>query len=92
MTATPATPRPMYRSTRDSKLGGVCGGIAEYMGWDPNAVRLAAALSILLPGPQVIAYLIAWIVLPTDQQVAATPPALTPPPAMPQPPVGPRAA
>lgn len=70
MTAvTAATPRRLYRSTRDKKIAGVCGGIAEAMGWDVNAVRLIAALSILLPGPQVFAYLIAWAVLPTDREV-----------------------
>lgn len=62
-------PRRLYRSTRDRKLGGVCAGIAEYAGWDVTVVRLLAALSILLPGPQVILYIIAWIVLPTDEQV-----------------------
>ena len=70
MTANPPTaPRRLYRSTRDKKLGGVCGGIAEVMGWDVTVVRLVAALSILLPGPQAIAYLVAWIVMPTDEQV-----------------------
>lgn len=64
MTAAPA-PRRLYRSTRDKKIAGVCGGIAEIMGWDPTAVRLVAALSILLPGPQVLAYLVAWLVVPS---------------------------
>lgn len=70
----PAPNRPdsrLYRSTHDRKIAGVCGGIAEAMDWDVNAVRLVAALSILLPGPQVLAYLIAWIVLPTDLEVRA---------------------
>lgn len=61
--------RKLYRSTRDAKIGGVCGGIAESMGWDPTTVRLVAALSLLLPGPQALAYIVAWIILPTDQQV-----------------------
>jgi phage shock protein C len=68
MTAASTAPRTLYRSTRDSKIAGVCGGIAEAMGWDPTVVRLVAALSLLLPGPQAIAYLVAWIVLPTDQK------------------------
>lgn len=70
MTAATATDsRKLYRSTRDKKLGGVCGGVAEAMGWDVSVVRLVAALSILLPGPQALAYLVAWIVMPTDEQV-----------------------
>ena len=71
MDATTATPTTLYRSTRDRKIAGVCAGIAEAMGWDVNAVRLIAALLILLPGPQVFAYLIAWMVLPTDEALRA---------------------
>lgn len=69
MTAAAAAPRRLYRSTRDKKVAGVCGGIAEAMGWDVTAVRLVAVLSILLPGPQVLAYLVAWAVMPVDEDV-----------------------
>ncbi|CAN5520453.1 hypothetical protein BH23ACT9_BH23ACT9_23110 [soil metagenome] len=69
MSAATIAPTKLYRSTRDKKVAGVCGGIAGAMGWDPTAVRLLAALSIPLPGPQVIAYLVAWIVMPTDERV-----------------------
>lgn len=89
MTATaPTGTRRLYRSTRDKKLGGVCGGIAEAMGWDPTAVRLAAGLSLLLPGPQFLAYIVAWIVLPTDEQVFgwSTAQYTAPVPPMPSPP------
>lgn len=67
--STATAPTRLYRSTRDKKIAGVCGGIAESMGWDPSTVRLIAALSILLPGPQFLAYFIAWIVLPADVDV-----------------------
>lgn len=90
MTATTSEPRRLYRSTRDSRVAGVCGGIAEYMGWDPTTVRLAAALSILLPGPQLIAYVIAWVVLPTDVQVFGPVPT-SPQNPLPQPPTPPPA-
>lgn len=66
----PASTR-LYRSTTDRRIAGVCGGIAESMGWDPTTVRLIAALSLLLPGPQALAYLIAWAILPTDQEIRA---------------------
>ncbi|MEE8600045.1 PspC domain-containing protein [Euzebya tangerina] len=65
----PTTSRRLYRSTRDSRLGGVCGGLAEMMGWDPTTVRLVAVLSLLLPGPQAIIYLAAWAIIPTDATV-----------------------
>ncbi|MFZ2240136.1 MAG: PspC domain-containing protein [Gordonia amarae] len=52
------------RSRQDRWIGGVCGGLGEYFGWDPNLVRLAFALSILLPGPQFLVYLVLWVVIP----------------------------
>lgn len=54
----------LYRSRRNRMIAGVCGGIAEYFNWDPTVVRIVFVLSILLPGPQVIAYLVAWLVIP----------------------------
>ncbi|MBD0024183.1 PspC domain-containing protein [Gordonia pseudamarae] len=68
--ATPAAPgfgsdpKRLLRSRQDRWIGGVCGGIGEYFGWDPNLVRLAFALSILLPGPQLLVYLALWLVIP----------------------------
>ena len=60
----------MVRPRDGRRLGGVCAGIADKYGWSRTTVRLLALLSILLPGPQVIAYIIAWIVIPdeADQQ------------------------
>lgn len=60
------TTRRLYRSRRQRMIAGVCGGIADYFGWDPTVVRLAFALSILLPGPQILAYLAAWILVPEE--------------------------
>jgi phage shock protein C len=54
----------LYRSRNNRLLAGVCGGIAEYFGWDPTAVRLVFIASCLLPGPQLVAYLVAWILIP----------------------------
>ncbi len=80
-TTYPAAPaRRLFRSRTDRHIGGVCGGIAQAMGWDPNIVRLVAVASILLPGPQVLAYLILWMVLPEEpayQPDAAWAPAST---------------
>lgn len=60
----PPSPRRLLRSRQDRWIGGVCGGLAEYFGWDPNLVRLAFVLSILLPGPQFLVYLVLWVVIP----------------------------
>lgn len=68
----PPTPEPkrLYRSRTDRKLGGVCAGIADYYGMDPTVVRLIAVATILLPGPSIIAYIAAWIIVP-EQPLAA---------------------
>lgn len=44
----------------------MCAGIADKYGWSRTTVRFCAVLSILLPGPQVIAYLVAWLVVPDE--------------------------
>ena len=55
----------LFRSD-DRMLGGVCAGIAEYLGWDPTLVRIAyIILSIASIGfPGILVYLILWIVMP----------------------------
>ena len=47
-------------------VAGVCAGLAHRFGMSPNVVRLLFVLSCLLPGPQVIAYLVLWAVMPVD--------------------------
>jgi phage shock protein C len=64
-TTTPSTPR-LVRPRDGRRLGGVCAGIADKFGWSRTTVRVLAVLSILLPGPQVIAYLVAWFVVPDE--------------------------
>ena len=59
--------RRLTRSVVDRKLGGVCGGIAEYLDVDSTVVRVAWAVLSVVPGTLVlgaIAYLGAWLVMP----------------------------
>ncbi len=49
----------------------MCAAIADRNGWSRTTVRLVAVLSVLLPGPQVLAYLIAWVVMPSEDEVSA---------------------
>jgi phage shock protein C len=49
-------------------IGGVCAALAHRFGWDVTIVRILAVVSILLPGPQVIAYLIGWLIIPAEQR------------------------
>jgi phage shock protein C len=57
---------PLYRSRRNRLIAGVCGGIADWLGWSPSWVRLlyvlVSILSIAFPG--IIVYLILWVVMP----------------------------
>ena len=57
----------LYRSSRDSKIAGVCGGLAEYFNIDPTIIRVIFVL-LLLPGgfPGFIPYVILWIVVPKN--------------------------
>ncbi|MFF0452386.1 PspC domain-containing protein [Nocardia africana] len=59
-----APTRRLTRSTSDKWIGGVCGGLAEYFGWNANLIRLLFVLSCLLPGPQFIVYLVLWLIIP----------------------------
>ena len=60
-------PKRLYRSVHDRKIGGVCGGIAEYFNIDPVIVRVIAVL-LLLPGglPGFVPYIILWAVVPNN--------------------------
>lgn len=56
----------LHRSRRHRMLGGVCGGIAEWLGWNPTVVRvLYVVVSILSAAfPGIIVYLLLWILMP----------------------------
>ena len=54
----------LCRSNRNKVIGGVCGGIAEYLEVDPVIVRLLWVIASLAWGAGIFAYLIAWIIMP----------------------------
>ena len=56
--------KKLYRSDRDKKLCGVCGGIAEYFGLDSTLVRLGWALFTLAGGAGILAYIVCAIIIP----------------------------
>jgi phage shock protein PspC (stress-responsive transcriptional regulator) len=56
-----------FRNPDDRMLGGVCGGFAAYMGWDPTPVRLLLFLLTFFYGITVPIYLILWLVIPLAQ-------------------------
>jgi phage shock protein C len=60
--------RPLRLSRRHRKIAGVCGGLAEWLGWDPTVVRvlyiLVSVFSAAFPG--ILVYLILWLVIPRE--------------------------
>ena len=60
-------------------IGGVCAALARRFGWDVTLVRVLAVASILIPGPQVLIYLIAWAVIPNEADTASTSASTIPP-------------
>jgi phage shock protein PspC (stress-responsive transcriptional regulator) len=61
-------PRRLARDTRNKMIAGVCAGIARRYGISTGALRLAFAVSCILPGPQFIAYLVLWALMPRDDR------------------------
>lgn len=59
----------LVRTNRTNRvIGGVCGGLARRYGWNANVVRLAFVASCLLPGPQLLIYILLWIVMPSERR------------------------
>ena len=56
----------LYRSTTNSKIAGVCGGIGEYFDIDPTIVRLAWLIAVLVFGTGLVAYIVAWFIIPEN--------------------------
>lgn len=56
--------KKLYLSETDKKIGGVCGGIAEYFDIDSTMVRLGWILFMLIAGSGILAYFIAWLIMP----------------------------
>lgn len=70
----------MRRSRTDRVLGGVCGGLGQYLGVDPVLIRIAAVLLVFVGGAGIVAYLVAWILIPeaTADEEREAPPAMPP--------------
>ena len=59
------TAKRLTRSRDDRWLGGVCGGVATYTGLDPTLVRLLVVVGTILGfGSLIVAYLVAWVLMP----------------------------
>lgn len=58
------TGRKLFRDIDDRIIGGVCSGLAHYVGIEPRWMRLLAIISIFIAGSGLPVYVILWIVLP----------------------------
>ena len=56
----------VLRRSSDKMLGGVCGGLAEYLGLDPTLVRLVYVLISIFSAafPGILVYILLWIIMP----------------------------
>ena len=61
--------KKLYRSEKDSKIFGVCGGFAEYFNLDPTLVRVIWIVCSLLWGLGIIAYLLCALIMPKESEV-----------------------
>lgn len=62
--------RRLVRTMGDKKIAGVCGGLALYFGVDATIVRFILLALFLLYGAGLIVYVVGWIVMPRDTDVA----------------------
>jgi len=62
----------LYRSESDRILGGVCGGLAEVYDIDPTLIRLVVVALFFGAGTGLLAYLVAWLIIPTESEVENT--------------------
>lgn len=79
--AAPANGRVLRRSTTDRQIAGVCGGLAEYFDVDSTAVRLLWVIGSIFIGAIVggmIAYLLAWLIIPQASQTPVSTAVATP--------------
>ena len=60
------TAKKLLKSSKNRKLSGVCGGLAEYFGIDATIVRLIFALCVLFIGYGIMTYLVCLIMMPSE--------------------------
>lgn len=64
--------KELKRSRSDRMIAGVCGGLGEYLNIDANAIRLIwAVITLFTAGTGILAYLLAWLIIPEDMGPSA---------------------
>ena len=62
--------KTLHRTTSDSMLGGVCGGLGKYFDADPNLIRLIFVIFAAITGFGILVYLALWMILPQEGEGA----------------------
>jgi len=57
----------LVRPRSGTMIAGVCAAIAHRFGWSVGVVRLLTVLSVFIPGPQFIIYIVLWALIPKEQ-------------------------
>ena len=58
--------KKLYRSIKNRVIGGVCGGLGDYLNLDPVLIRVLWIVLLFAAGLGVLAYIIAWIIIPEE--------------------------
>jgi len=64
-------PKRLYRSRSKRMLGGVCGGLGEYLKIDPTVMRVIFVILAFFYGASLLIYLIMWVLVPEEPQSEA---------------------
>ena len=60
--------KKLYRSRKDKKISGVCGGLAQYLNVDVTIIRLIWVLALLFAGGGLLAYIICALIIPEEPE------------------------
>lgn len=58
--------KKLWRSRRDSRIAGVCGGLGEYFQIDPFWIRILFVLFFLAGGAAFVIYIVIWLLVPLE--------------------------
>lgn len=64
-----AKTKRLFRSEKDRVVAGVSGGLGEYFSIDPVLFRLAFIFTTIAGGPGLIAYIVMWLIIPSESNI-----------------------
>ncbi len=63
----------LVRPRENRRIAGVCAGLGEYFDIDPTLIRVLWVLAVIFGGTGILAYIVAWIVMPEEPKHAEVP-------------------